>query len=310
MISRSTTPNVVNLSWSDYTNDTSCRSKSGLSEDANDLFQNGLLLIKSAGNRGDGGGTDCKVGAPGSAIGVFTVAAHVQGRTTGNEVDVRTDGIRSGSSGSSIGGVSWSEGRLRSIVDISAYGCREKMFDTSGEYSTDSCGTSIAAPTVAAAAVNFIDWYKHTNSDLIDSPGVLFTNMLLMGDRQGQSGSYLTSKFDEPWGAGRLQMRKFDSSGLDRPDGWDTGYTCIDDEETAVFSINRGSAISSSVDVFKGVIYWYDPRHEDGRSVSDIDMRREPRSRLKTEAQGAAGKSLNATIWMTELRTVAADRTN
>jgi hypothetical protein len=141
---------------------------------------------------------------------------------------------------------------------------------------------------VAAAAVNFIDWYKHTNSDLIDSPGVLFTNMLLMGDRQGQSGSYLTSKFDERWGAGRLQLRKFDSSGLDRPDGWDTGYTCIDDEETAVFSINRGSAISSSVDVFNGVIYWYDPRHEDGRSVSDIDMR------LKTSSGTTLRSSLDS----------------
>lgn len=269
VVSRAVTPHAVNLSWGSESNDPDCLGQSTFSKDANDLFESGILLFKSAGNEGNSDASDCTVTSPGSAIGVFTVGAIGDG-TSGDEDDVRTDAIRSTSS---RGGVSLADGVNRTIVDLTAYGCRDNLPDTAGGYTTSGCGTSYAAPTVAAAALNFVDAYKHLLSDLIDEPGVLFASMLLMGDRQAEAaGSVHISQFNELYGAGRLQMRLPDDSGMDAPSQWGFGYTCVDDGQTVTLTINGGAALSADVDDLKAVAYWYDPRHESGDSVSDVDL--------------------------------------
>lgn len=268
VIGRSVTPHVANLSWSNYGHDTDCEGDTAFAKDANDLFENGTLLFKSAGNR-SGSASNCTIGSPGAAIGVFTVGGHGNSSFSDDYLDVKTAEIYSNSS---MGGVSSSEGLNRSIVDMTAYACREDVYDTAGGYSGSGCGTSYSTPTAAAAAMVHVDHYKNNWSDLIDQPGVLFAQMLMMGDRQGQSGT-MSSGFDSLWGSGRLQMRKLDSDGLDGPWGWGTGYTCVDDGETVTLSVNGGATLSSDVDYLKAVAYWMDPRHEKGRSVSDIDLR-------------------------------------
>ena len=170
-----------------------------------------------------------------------------------------------------MGGVSDTQGVNRSIIAVTAYGCRDEMFDTGGGYSDSGCGTSFAAPTVAAAAVDHVDFYKNNVSDLVDDPGVLHAQLLLMGDREGQSGN-ISSGFDSLWGAGRLKMRKLDTEGMDTPYGWGNGYTCVDNGQTVTIAINDGNALSTDVNYLKAVIYWFDPRHEDGNSVSDVDL--------------------------------------
>lgn len=282
LIGRNPVPRVVNMSLGDGANDPACRGESSLSRDANDLFESGILLFKSAGNTGHASTSDCTVTAPGSAIGVFTVGGHGTS-TTGTETSVRSGNIYGDTA---RGGASSAEGKSRTIIDLTAYAHRRRMLDRNGGYGYASSGTSFAAPTVTAGAIDFIDFYKRTYSNLIDNPGILFANLLLMGDRQGES-SKLTSGYSNLWGAGRFKMRKWDAAGLDAPTEWKTGYTCVEQGETVTVTVNSGNTLSTAVDDFKAVIFWYDRRHETGGTIDDIDLV------LKTTAGGILRSSLS-----------------
>jgi hypothetical protein len=113
-------------------------------------------------------------------------------------------------------------------------------------------------------------------------------HLLIMGDRQAQSGGYYLSGFDSLWGAGRTKMRKLDDAGMDSPYAWGTGFTCVDDGQTVTININSGAALSTDVDYLKAVIYWFDERHEKGKSVSDVDLR------LKTTSGTTLTSSIDA----------------
>jgi hypothetical protein len=254
--------------------DPTCTGTDASSKKANEVFEDGVAFFKSAGNAGLGrnDGTDCTVTAPGAAIGVMPIASNgnvdnYQDAGTG-EADIRTSGI---ASNSSIGGNA-TEGDERSIIGLTAYGCRTKLFDTGGSYGYERCGTSFASPTVVGTALDFMDFYLSTFSDFIDDPGVLYANMLLMGDRQATDGK-ITYGFDNRWGAGRLMARRTDAAGLDSPYTWGTNDICIDNGEEYTLALNSGNAFSSDVDVVKAVIWWYDDRHENGTTPDNVDLR-------------------------------------
>ena len=261
-------PAVVNMSAGAASADPTCTGQDSRSRAANEMFESGKLLLKSAGNDDHPDYSDCTVTSPGSAIGTFTVAS-IGSSSSGDEADVRDATI---SSFSSRGGSS-AEGGSRSIIDLAAYGYRKLMFDQDGGYTRSGGGTSYAAPTVTASAIDFIDHYKRTYSDLIDDPGFLFTNLLLMGDRQTQSSSKALSGHDNLYGAGRLRMRRLDSAGMDAPWRWSTGSVCIDHGEVYTMPIENGAVLSTDVDVLEAVLWWYDSRHETDGTVDDIDLR-------------------------------------
>lgn len=263
-----TAPMVVNMSAGAASADPACEGRDTRSRAANEMFESGKILIKSAGNEDHPSTTDCTVTAPGSAIGALSIAS-LGSSSTGTETTVRGASI---SSFSSRGGTS-SEGGGRSIIDLAAYGYRQRLFDTAGGYSRSGGGTSYAAPTVTATALNFIDHYKHEYSDLIDNPGILAANLLLMGNRQTQTSSKALYGYDNLYGAGALRARRYDSAGMDAPWRYSNGWVCISDKESYVIGINDGLALSSDVDTFKAVLWWYDSRHESNGSVDDIDLR-------------------------------------
>ncbi|MDY0062017.1 MAG: S8 family serine peptidase [Myxococcota bacterium] len=275
-IYRSPLPHVMNQSWGVKTEDTTCLGTTNMCIDANDLFESGVLLINAAGNT-RGSSSDCTVWSPGTAIGVFTVGSHGDGLTGGSS-DIKTDPIydQDATHASSYGGAdsNWDEGHNRTIIDLTAFGYRDLLFDASGGYSEEATGgTSNAAPTIAAGAIDFIDFYKTHLSSSIDNPGQLFVNLLLLGDRQGQGGK-LSTRFDHLWGAGRFLMRKYDAPGMDAPWEYNNGWTCIDDSEEYTIPFAGGSALSSDINYCKAVIYWYDRRHEEGITyIDDIDLK-------------------------------------
>jgi len=281
----STKPAVANMSAGAASMDPDCDGRDTMSIDANEMFENETLLIKSAGNANHPSTSDCTVTAPGSAIGVFTVGSVGSASTTGDATTVRNATI---SNFSSRGGTT-SEGGGRTIIDIAAYGCRTLMFDDTGGYDYSDCGTSFAAPTVTATAIDFIDFYKNTYGSFIDDPGILFVHLLLMGDRQQNSSTKMTSYFNNLYGSGVLKARQFDTFGLDNPYSWSTNSTCIDHNETHTITINSGNTISSDVEAFKAVLWWYDSRHEINGTLDDIDLR------LKTTGGTTLRSSVSST---------------
>lgn len=251
---------VVNQSSG--TNSGECDGDTAMDRTANLMFEDGSLMIKSAGNDGHAG-SGCTTTVPASAIGVFTVGGVGNSET---ETSVATLKAAAPYDASSRGGA-----HNRSIVSIAASACRELMFDTVDGYSTAECGTSISAATTSGTALNFIDWYKITYSNYIDNPGVLFTNLLLMGNRRNQFGSSLVSGYDNLLGAGHLRARRFDADGLDGPYGWATGSVCVGQGETVTVDI-AGGVLSTDVDTVVVTAYWYDARHGTTGELDDIDL--------------------------------------
>jgi len=263
-------PRLVNSSWGFNDTDTYCRGTDSLSRVSNELFENGILQIKSAGNEFHyQNPANCNITSPGSAIGTFTVGGHTNSPWQDDEDDVRHGIVYYKSS---RGGVSWSDGRHRSIVDVTATACRTKALDAYGGYTTQDCGTSFAAPTVTGAALDFVDWYKSNVGDSIDQPGRLFASLLLFGDRQQESGGKMTTRFDHLWGAGRLKMRMFNTYGMDRPYKWVLGRGCISHHSTVTYTFPN-PPVESDADIFKAVLFWYDRRHENGSTIDNLDLK-------------------------------------
>ncbi|MDD9941919.1 MAG: S8 family serine peptidase [Myxococcales bacterium] len=283
MLGRIPEPSIANLSGGPKpepvvdADDPFCLGQSVLSRAANDLYEDGILLIKSAGNEEHDVANDCRLTSPAAAIGAFTVGAHT------NFVDFQTAGesaVRNDDIGyfSSRGGTD-TEGAGRSIIDITAYGCRNVLFDADGGYYTYTgdfgdyipCGTSYSAPTVGALAVDLTDWWRTNLDNAIEDPGLLYVNLLLMGDREGPSGE-MDSGFDGLWGGGRLKARKWDAYGMDSPWYAEAYSVCVDHGETVEFPLNFGLPLPLDVDVAKAVIYWYDRHHELGTAIDNIDL--------------------------------------
>ncbi len=152
------------------------------------------------------------------------------------------------------------------------------IFDEFGGYTEVECATSYAAPTAAGAAVQLMDHYRNNITDLIYEPGSLAVNMLLMGDRETESGTKASSGYDSVWGAGRMKMRKWDTYGLDEPFEYFDSLACISDGVDYIFWINQGLDIGTDVDVIKGALYFYDRRHGVGDgsnnfSIDNIDLK-------------------------------------
>ena len=119
---------------------------------------------------------------------------------------------------------------------------------------------------------------------MIDNPGILFANLLLMGDGYDQTDNYMDYGYDNLYGAGRLRARKWDISGMDHPWEWATGWTCVGHGKVKTIPINGGYAIPWDINMMKAVIWWYDPRHDDDGTVDDIDI-----SLFKTNGTWLAG---------------------
>ena len=269
-------PDIVTNSWGN--NETpDCSGQSATAQAANRLYEAGIAVIAAAHNNG-GSANDCTVTAPGSAIGAFTVGAHLWGYE-GDPNTVRTAGIYDNMAGNASGwGGNETEGQNRSLVDIVANGTRANKFNTSGSYSQTGviCCTSAATPQVSGAAADFMDFYHDQWGTFIDNPGSLYANLLLMGDRQGVGGK-INSRLDHRWGAGRLRMRMVSNAGMDAPWWAFNGFSCISDGEVWDFPLNDGLNLSQDVDAIKAAAYWYDTRHDGSLgsgagSVADVDL--------------------------------------
>ncbi len=267
-------PDLITNSWG-FTENPRCSGTSSVARAANRLYRDGIAVFAAAHNLG-GSATDCRVTAPGSALGTFTVGAHMwlngDGIAAATPNTVRTAPIYdNGDSLQSSWGGNGAQGQNRSIVDLTGPGTRTNRFG-------GICCTSMATPTVAGHAASFIDFYRATYSNFIDNPGSLYASMLLMGDRQGTAGKVISSP-DHRWGAGRTRMRMFNSAGMDAPWHYFNGWTCVANGEVVDFPVAEGALLNRDVDVLKAAAYWYDTRHDGSDqsgntgTVANVNMR-------------------------------------
>ncbi len=270
-------PDLVSNAWGTY-DSPRCSGTNGAARAANRLYQDGIAVFAAVHNNG-GSSTQCQTTAPASAIGAFGVGAHLWGYE-GTALTVRTAPIYESDGGneSSWGG-NPNQGQNRSLVGLTATGTRANKFNTSGSFSQTGviCCTSLATPTVAGAAADFIDFYRDRWSHFIDNPGSLYANMLLMGDRQTLAGKGLSS-LSHRWGAGRLRMRMFNGEGMDAPWYYFNGWTCISHQEIWDFPVGNGGGLSQDFDAIKAAAYWFDARHDgtldpdQAGAVADVDL--------------------------------------
>lgn len=270
-----------------------CEGRDGYSVAWNMWYEQGVALFKSAGNNTPSSTTNCTVSSPGAAIGVFTVAASTVDGSAAGDPEVRDDQ-------SARGGTS-TEGRGRTIIGIT--GPTRMSFpyphyawpqDSSGvecHYGPDWDGvgcdnedfpqTSAATPAVAGGAELFRDWYTTEKSALMNEPGILYANMLLMGDRADVNATSLPpatpliTGYDNLWGAGQLRLRRFDALGLDNPARYVTGKTCVAQGVATTIPMTPNASMPQNVGILKATAWWYDHRHDDALSVDNDRVRLE-----------------------------------
>lgn len=267
-------PQIVNMSFT-YDYDDVCAGSDLMALAANDLYQAGIAVIAGAGNAG-GSVADCACDSPGTAIGSFTIGAHLQDSLNADATDVREQGIYwvEGGERSAWGGNA-NEGQNRSIISLTAPGRRSHKFNENGEIDALSSGgltaTSLATATVTGAATSLMD-YHLSGSTFIDAPGALYVTLLLMGDRQKILFGKGTSNPDHLWGAGRLRVRYLSSTGMDVPWYWYRASVCIDTGEIYDFALNSGNPLPADIDTLKAAAYWYDVRHETSGAVANVNL--------------------------------------
>ena len=268
-------PTVVNVSMGFLNIPQDCSGESVYSQAVNQFFEHGILSVHAGSNEGHADPDDCTVAPPGDAAAAFTVGG------TGNygifdQILGDASTVRNAEPYDSTprGGTS-EEGKGFGVVDLASYAHSARLFGSDGYHQNEFSGTSFAAPTVSAAALIAKDYFlqEWDNTDgFFDDPGVLFANMLLWGDRASESGVKLTEGFDPLLGAGRLNARLWESDGMGDTWLFQTGSTCVDEDSTHDIEIDDLIAVPNDVDSLKAVVFWYDPNHQEGGALDDIDV--------------------------------------
>lgn len=224
-------PQIVSLSGDVSSNGVGC-SPNTYARTADDASDHGLASFIAAGNNSirrngmdiqiaDTNGSTCEMRRTSYGTGTFVVNQH-RGNRSMDTI------IRSGEFGA------------RSIVDMTTYGVHTStLVDVGGTptYGGPS-GTSVSTPILASAATVFQDFYANERSRLVDDPGILYANLLLMGDRWASAScpagtDYCdgpNAGFDPKSGAGRFRLRTFSSSANPKDlnqASWASGRLCV-----------------------------------------------------------------------------------
>jgi len=253
------------------------------------LFWSGDPYFKSAGNFNNEGrfpeqsSLACNVGGPGGALAAFVVGA-LNG----------PNGDRSHASSNA------DPAARRTLIDIAANGALTRPYysrtpdlDRAHLYHQNSYNaTSLAAPTVAGAAMTFRHYYETLpgSPTAIRMPGLLYARLLLQADRAGftttdptsWSEVSMSSGFDVNVGAGRLRMDLIFNAGTIGYNGSDSfhrgvllqsrrsmgGTACVGNGITQI-PLPEVSGFATPLTI---TAYFHDPRHARQGSLDEITM--------------------------------------
>lgn len=272
-----------------------------LGDEVNAAFKDGILTMKAAGNQGElttvNGCCDCTITSPGDVEGAIAVGRTGTGDPDNGTNDVRratNQGQGDGSSSRGLRELRKNGGtREGAVVGITAPGChrrgaacqvaqaRPEIFcynppcpcptnDIHNYQSQLECGTSYAAPTVAAAGLLMKEEWIATGtpSTWLLQAEIFKLYTLFNGDRTNGDSfppPKRTFGFSSTFGSGRLRMRMSNGAGMDSPWLNKSAWTNLDDGEVynmAISSSGSLAPINADIDRLKAMVWWYEPRTE------------------------------------------------
>jgi len=258
-------PVAVNVSAASWVGTaTDCDGQGGRQEAIAQMFEQGIPFFGLAHNWDNPDrypaydGRDCNIGRPMGAL-----AAFVSGGLDDNEDRWEHSGHAD-------------HGGRRTVVDGMSQAETSVGFDVSPPNSTAlaEAGTSLSSPLTASLALVYRHHYEALpgNPTFIRVPDVLYTRLLLQGDRQGQSGPddddtvwSLSSGFDWNWGSGRLNLEPvFTRDYNPMSSTWMrnslAGRVCLADDTTVEIPIPQVGAVGGPTEV-NFVARFHDKRH-------------------------------------------------
>ncbi|WP_249755765.1 S8/S53 family peptidase [Microvenator marinus] len=221
-IASSKIPDVMNLSTSHKETNRCNPTSSYTFEDAIEAaYQTGVLVVNGPDNVGSVPQTGaCNLDSPGDLPTSFTVNgfASASSNCQSDYQQCVIDGSASARGGIDVTVSGLVRSRAMSGIDLQAPGRITFRGSQSGNdgtiITTNTGGTSIAAPHVSGAAALVKHWLLATGRSWVNSPGRLHTVMLSMGDRHRGTVQSSTG-FDYVHGAGKLKLRPFwNGSGI------------------------------------------------------------------------------------------------
>ena len=267
-------------------------SSTTLEDEIEDLWDDGVLPVISAGNNGGGvNNTSCTVMSPSDTPKAFAVGGLEASTTddyhTWGRMNYTSDGVAKssarGGADIEVGGVI-RQGTM-SVVDLAAPG-QGVDFVTNDDGANGTVypvygarGTSVAAPMVAGAAISVKDWMLQSGNTWIDNPGRLHAMMLGMGDRGTLSGAAtwpgcvdgdrIRCGADELLGLGRMKLRLFQNGQGMGPWGhWVRTKTITPTTPDPWRRIPFSNGIPSGAEMVKCVMQ----QREDMSSKDDISL--------------------------------------
>lgn len=234
---------ITSSSWGIYdTNTCDLRALLGYEQAMEVAFDDGILLVASAGNLNGDDATSCQVGDPADLPKVLTINAYDIREsecvgTPRTRCLLDKDSCPGGDGCSARGGGSvtvagfGSQTNAVSVIDLVA---PNRILGTTGNTAGSDgitsdvsgtggfAGTSAAAPHVTGAAAAVKSEYLANGQTWVNSPGRLHTLMLSMGDRHFSTNpassttwtQQLTTTPDPWYGVGRMHMRLFEGTTL------------------------------------------------------------------------------------------------